>query len=252
MRSARRRWRGRLKRGLVEGATGAASGTVGARIRHICFTVRSGYSPRQNTSRRGQTCFSSRPPMPRPPGAAANGAEILMQMAPPASFCLIMYLLILRPQQQRAKGAARKWCRRSGAGDTVITTGGLVGSRQQGGPTISRSRSRSRRTCACASCAGGISEVRSKGEPVKAEPAKAEPGKSNQGKKFGKNSAGQKLNPPKANPPKSNPRAANPLRASRAKARRTPPRLPKTRPESSHRSCCGSPSGKPSSPSPRR
>ena len=59
-------------------------------------------------------------------GGGAGGAEMLMQMAPFAIILVIMYFLIIRPQQKRAKetqdmlGAIRR-------GDTVVTTGGIIG-----------------------------------------------------------------------------------------------------------------------------
>ena len=59
-------------------------------------------------------------------GGGSGGAEMLMQMAPFAIILVIMYFLIIRPQQKRAKetqdmlGAIRR-------GDTVVTTGGIIG-----------------------------------------------------------------------------------------------------------------------------
>ena len=59
-------------------------------------------------------------------GGGAGGAEMLMQMAPFAIILVIMYFLIIRPQQKRAKetqdmlGSVRR-------GDTVVTTGGIIG-----------------------------------------------------------------------------------------------------------------------------
>ena len=59
-------------------------------------------------------------------GGGAGGAEMLMQMAPFAIILVIMYFLIIRPQQKRAKetqdmlGSIRR-------GDTVVTTGGIIG-----------------------------------------------------------------------------------------------------------------------------
>jgi len=140
-------------------------------------------------------------------GAAANGAEILMQMAPFGIILLIMYLLILRPQQQRAK-QHEKMVQAIRRGDTVITTGGLVG-------RVSKVTDDSEVEIEIApnvrvrQLRGGISEVRSKSEPVKAEPAKAEPGKSNQGKKFGKNQPA-KSEPAKSEPAKIEPASSEP------------------------------------------
>ena len=140
-------------------------------------------------------------------GAAANGAEILMQMAPFGIILLIMYLLILRPQQQRAK-QHEKMVQAIRRGDTVITTGGLVGrvSKVTDDAEIEIEIAPNVRV---RQLRGGISEVRSKGEPVKGEPAKAEPAKvepakTNQGKKFGKNQPA-KSEPAKPEPAKPEP-----------------------------------------------
>ena len=59
-------------------------------------------------------------------GGSAGGAEMIMQMAPFAIILVIMYFLIIRPQQKRAKetqnmlGGIRR-------GDTVVTAGGIIG-----------------------------------------------------------------------------------------------------------------------------
>ena len=59
-------------------------------------------------------------------GGSAGGAEMLMQMAPFAIILVIMYFLIIRPQQKQAKThkAMIEALRR---GDQVVTQGGIVG-----------------------------------------------------------------------------------------------------------------------------
>ena len=59
-------------------------------------------------------------------GAPAGGSDMLFQVAPFILIFVIMYFLILRPQQKRAKDhqALIAQLRR---GDTVVTSGGLVG-----------------------------------------------------------------------------------------------------------------------------
>jgi preprotein translocase subunit YajC len=59
-------------------------------------------------------------------GTAAGGAEIAFQVVPFVLIFVIMYFLILRPQQKRVKDhqALLKSVRRD---DTVVTNGGLVG-----------------------------------------------------------------------------------------------------------------------------
>jgi preprotein translocase subunit YajC len=59
-------------------------------------------------------------------GGLAGGSDMLFQVAPFILIFVIMYFLILRPQQKRAKDhqALVAQLRR---GDTVVTSGGLVG-----------------------------------------------------------------------------------------------------------------------------
>ncbi len=63
-----------------------------------------------------------RPPLARP----ADMASIFYQIAPFGLIFVIMYFLVLRPQQRKAKDHADliKNIRR---GDSVVTTGGLIG-----------------------------------------------------------------------------------------------------------------------------
>ena len=58
-------------------------------------------------------------------GAAPSGSEFLMQMAPFAIILVIMYFLILRPQQKRAK-AHQEMIKAVRRGDTVVTSGGFI------------------------------------------------------------------------------------------------------------------------------
>ena len=59
-------------------------------------------------------------------GAASPGSSVLLQFAPLVLIFVIMYFLILRPQQKKVRDHADlvKNIRR---GDTVVTSGGLVG-----------------------------------------------------------------------------------------------------------------------------
>ena len=100
---------------------------------------------------------------------------MLMQFAPFIAIFAIMYFLILRPQQRRAKDqkALVQGARR---GDTVVTSGGLIGKITKAiddseveveiAPNVRVRVARS-----------GIADVRTRGEPVKdtssAPPAKA-------------------------------------------------------------------------------
>jgi preprotein translocase subunit YajC len=59
-------------------------------------------------------------------GAQGGSTDILIQVAPFALILVIMYFLIMRPQQKRQREHAElvKNVRR---GDTVVMTGGLIG-----------------------------------------------------------------------------------------------------------------------------
>jgi preprotein translocase subunit YajC len=100
---------------------------------------------------------------------------MLMQFAPFIAIFAIMYFLILRPQQRRAKDqkALVQGARR---GDTVVTSGGLIGKVTKStdeneveleiAPNVRVRLARS-----------GIADVRAKGEPVKSDTAKDAPAK---------------------------------------------------------------------------
>jgi len=97
----------------------------------------------------------------------AGGSEFLFQLLPFVLIFVVLYFLILRPQQRRVKqqqemiGALRR-------GDTVVTAGGLIGKISKvidereiqveiaEGVRVRVSRSM-------------VAEVRAKGEPVKDE-----------------------------------------------------------------------------------
>jgi preprotein translocase subunit YajC len=102
-------------------------------------------------------------------GAPAGSSEMLLQMAPFVLIFVIMYFLILRPQQKRAKDhqAMVKAMRK---GDTVVTSGGIVGKvtkiiddNEVEIQIADNVRIRQMRPM--------ITEVRAKGEPVKEEGA---------------------------------------------------------------------------------
>jgi preprotein translocase subunit YajC len=106
------------------------------------------------------------PALAQTAGAASGGAgDVVMQFAPFAIIIIIMYFLIMRPQQKRAREHAEliKNVRR---GDTIVMTGGLIGKvnrviddaevEMEVAPNVKVRVARSM-----------ISEVRAKGEPVK-------------------------------------------------------------------------------------
>jgi preprotein translocase subunit YajC len=96
-------------------------------------------------------------------GAGGDSGNMMMSLLPFALIFVIMYFLILRPQQKRVKQHAElvKNVRR---GDTVITNGGLVGKVTKVIVEIADDvRIRQVRSM--------ITDVRAKGEPVKDEAA---------------------------------------------------------------------------------
>jgi preprotein translocase subunit YajC len=121
---------------------------------------------------------------------------MLVQFAPFIAIFAIMYFLILRPQQRRAKDqkALVQGARRGDVvvtsafwslarrGDVVVTSGGLIGKVTKStdeneveleiAPNVRVRLARS-----------GIADVRAKGEPVKSEPAKIESAKDAPAKK---------------------------------------------------------------------
>ena len=99
--------------------------------------------------------------------AQAGGSDMLISLLPFVLIFVIMYFLILRPQQQRVK-QHRELVNALRRGDTVVTSGGLVGKitkvvddaevelQLADGVRVRQMRAM-------------VSEVRAKGEPVKDE-----------------------------------------------------------------------------------
>ena len=59
-------------------------------------------------------------------GGAGDGGGMLMSLLPFALIFVIMYFLILRPQQKRVK-QHQEMVKNVRRGDTVVTNGGLIG-----------------------------------------------------------------------------------------------------------------------------
>ena len=99
--------------------------------------------------------------------AQAGGSDMLISLLPFALIFVIMYFLILRPQQRRVK-QHQEMVTSLRRGDTVVTSGGLVGKitkvvddaevelQVADGIRVRQMRQM-------------VSEVRAKGEPVKDE-----------------------------------------------------------------------------------
>jgi preprotein translocase subunit YajC len=59
-------------------------------------------------------------------GAAGDGSSMIMSLLPFALIFVIMYFLILRPQQKKVK-THQEMVKNVRRGDTVVTNGGLIG-----------------------------------------------------------------------------------------------------------------------------
>ena len=99
--------------------------------------------------------------------AAAGGADIALQVVPFVLIFVIMYFLILRPQQRRVKEHQNmvKNVRRD---DTVVTTGGIVGRVTKVADEASEIEVEIAPNVRVKVVRTMISEVRVKGAPVKA------------------------------------------------------------------------------------
>jgi preprotein translocase subunit YajC len=102
-------------------------------------------------------------------GSPFGGDNLLVSLLPFILIFVIMYFLILRPQQRRAK-AHQEMVKNVRRGDTVITSGGLIGKvtkviddEQIEVEVADDVRVRQVRSM--------VADVRAKGEPVKEEGA---------------------------------------------------------------------------------
>jgi preprotein translocase subunit YajC len=100
-------------------------------------------------------------------GGAPGGGELITMIMPIAMIMVVFYFLLIRPQQRKMK-EHQQLVSKVARGDTVVTSGGLIGKitkltddkeiQVEVGDNV---RIRVLRNA--------ISEVRAKGEPVKAE-----------------------------------------------------------------------------------
>lgn len=102
---------------------------------------------------------------------ATSGTEMMMSLLPFVLIFVIMYFLILRPQQRRAK-QHQEMIKNVRRGDTVVTSGGIVAKvtkviddNEIEIELADGVRARQIRAM--------VAEVRAKGEPVKDDAAKA-------------------------------------------------------------------------------
>ncbi len=96
---------------------------------------------------------------------AAGGVDMFLQFVPFVLIFVIMYVLIIRPQQKRAK-AHQEMIKNVRRGDQIVTTGGLIGKVNKvvddGEIEVEIAEGVRVRVAR-----GMLAEVRSKGEPVK-------------------------------------------------------------------------------------
>ncbi len=99
--------------------------------------------------------------------AAPGGSDFLLQLAPLFVIVAIFYFLFIRPQQKRVK-AHQEMVKNVRRGDTVVTSGGLIGKvyKVVDDTELQIELAEGIRVRAVR---GTISEVRVKGEPVEAK-----------------------------------------------------------------------------------
>jgi preprotein translocase subunit YajC len=98
-------------------------------------------------------------------GAPGAGGDFLVQLIPILLMFVIFYFLLFRPQQQRVK-LHREMVANIKRGDTVVTSGGIIGlvTKVKDDAEIEVEIAQNTRVRVLK---GTVSEVRVKGEPVK-------------------------------------------------------------------------------------
>ena len=99
-------------------------------------------------------------------GAAAPGGDMILQFVPFVLIFVIMWFLIIRPQQRRVKDH-REMINNVRRGDTVVTSGGIVGKVTRVIEDANELEVEISDGVKVKLVRGMISEVRTKGEPVK-------------------------------------------------------------------------------------
>ena len=100
-------------------------------------------------------------------GAGAGGTDLILQVVPFALIFVIMYFLILRPQQRRAK-EHQDLVKNVRRGDTVVTSGGILGRVSKVTDDAAEIEVEIAEGVRVKVVRAMITEVRAKGEPVKA------------------------------------------------------------------------------------
>ncbi len=97
---------------------------------------------------------------------AAGGMEMILQFVPFILIFVIMWFLIIRPQQRRVK-EHREMVNNVRRGDTIVTTGGIVGKVTRAAEDATELEVEIADGVKVKLVRGMIAEVRTKGEPVK-------------------------------------------------------------------------------------
>ena len=99
-------------------------------------------------------------------GAAAPSSDMVLQFVPFVLIFVIMWFLIIRPQQRRVK-EHREMISNVRRGDTVVTSGGIVGKVTRVFEEANELEVEISDGVKVKLVRGMITEVRTKGEPVK-------------------------------------------------------------------------------------
>ena len=99
-------------------------------------------------------------------GAGAGGTDMLIQFVPIVLVFVIMWFLILRPQQRRVK-QHQEMVKNVRRGDTVVTSGGILGKVSKVTDDASDIEIEIADNVRVKVVRSMIADVRAKGEPVK-------------------------------------------------------------------------------------
>ena len=99
-------------------------------------------------------------------GASAPGGDMILQFVPFVLIFVIMWFLIIRPQQRRVK-EHREMISNVRRGDTIVSSGGIVGKVTRAAEDAPELEVEIADGVKVKLVRGMISEVRTKGEPVK-------------------------------------------------------------------------------------
>ena len=99
--------------------------------------------------------------------SALPGGDMILQLVPFVLIFVIMWFLIIRPQQRRAK-EHQELIRNVRRGDTIVTSGGFIGKVTKVADEASEIEVEIAEGVRVKVVRAMISEVRAKGEPAKA------------------------------------------------------------------------------------